>query len=80
MDFRSAAAAGLCLPTLGLGNGIPVPPPIPPLLASGLQPPSPHTTFSHAASGLTSGMYNLYTAPPTMATGSPIVTSVHQGK
>ena len=80
MDFRSAAAAGLCLPPLGLGSGLPVGPPLPPLLSSGLPPPPPpHTPFSHAPTGLTSGMY-MYTAPPPIATGSPIVTSIPQGK
>jgi hypothetical protein len=79
MDFRSAAAAGLCLPPLGLGGGLPLGPPIPHLLSSGLPTSSSHTTFSHAAAGLTSGMY-MYTAPPTIATGSQIVTSMPQGK
>ena len=78
MDFRSAAAAGLCLPPLGLGSGLPVGPPIPPLLSSGLPNPSSHAPFSNAAGGLTSGMY-MYTAPPTIATGSQIVTSIPQG-
>ena len=79
MDYRSAAAAGLCLPPLGLGSGIPVGPPIPSLLSSGLPPPSPHTPFSHTVAGLNSGMY-MYTTPPTIATGSQNVTSIPQGK
>ena len=78
MDFRSAAAAGLCLPPLGLGNGLPVGPPMPSLLTPGLPPPSSLTSLSHAAVGLTSGMY-MYTAPPTIATGSQIATSAQQG-
>ena len=78
MDFRSAAAAGLCLPPLGLGNALPVGPPLPSLLTPGLPPPSSLTSLSHAAVGLTSGMY-MYTAPPTIATGSQIATSAQQG-
>ena len=79
MDFRSAAAAGLCLPPLGIGSGLPVGPPIPPLLSTCLPPPSSHASFSHTAASLTSGMY-MYTAPSTIATGSQIVTSIPQGK
>ena len=78
MDFRSAAAAGLCLPPLGMGNGLPVGPAMPSLLTPGLPPSSSLTTLSHAAAGLTSGMY-MYTAPATIATGSQITTSVQQG-
>ena len=78
MDFRSAAAAGLCLPPLSLGSGLPVVAPMPSLLTPGIPPPSSLTSLSHAAAGLTSGMY-MYTAPPTIATGSQIPTSTQQG-
>ena len=75
MDFRSAAAAGLCLPPMGLASGLPVGPPLP-LHSTGLPPPP--TPFNPVGTGLTSGMY-MYSAPPPIATGSPMITSVQQG-
>ena len=78
MDFRSAAAAGLCLPPMGLASGLPVGPPLPPLLSTGLPPPP--TPFNPLGTGITSGMY-MYSAPPPIAAGPPLGTSsAQQGK